>query len=176
MALALRLGLPIVALSLAACGSRRAAPAPAPSSEGAGGGVVIVEAGEVAPVERAPAGVATSCSASLRVHDVSARSGCVIDERVTAAPGTLVYPCEGGAASASFGSSVFQGTVSASGEVTLDLQTGFDFTDRCHWTTKQSIRGSLSGGLAYEYREEPDPGQSGCAAACLGTASVAVMR
>jgi hypothetical protein len=168
-----RASLFVIVLSLAACGSRRAAPPPAASSESAGG-VVIVEAG---PAEPATEAIATSCSATLQVHGVSVRSGCQIDERVSGAPGTLVYPCEGGAASASFGASVFQGTVSATGEVTLDLQTGFDFTDRCHWTTKQSIRGSLvSGGLAYEYREEPDPGQRGCAAACLGTASVAVTR
>ncbi|WP_157068717.1 hypothetical protein [Sandaracinus amylolyticus] len=156
---------------LASCGGGGRAEEPVATRSS--GGVVVVEASDVPQAEIATS--SGSCTTTVRVYDVTVREGCVIDERVTSAPGSLSYPCEGGAASATFGPSVFQGTVSASGEVTLDLQTGFDFSDRCHWTTKQAIRGMLGTGvLAYEYREEPDPGQHGCAAACVGTASVAV--
>jgi hypothetical protein len=172
----------VLVVAVSSCGGRArvAEPAPAPSS----GGVVIVEGSSSAYVEGsatvvidpAPASGGT-CSASLRVYDVRVRSGCVIDERVTASPGTLVYPCGGGAATVSFGASTFTGMVSPNGDVNLEIRTGFPFSDGCHWETKQFITGNLaSSALAYEYREEPDPGQRGCAAACLGTASVTVSR
>lgn len=180
----------LAALSLG-CGGRARVADPAPSattpSSGGSSGVVIVEGSSSAYVEGsatvvidAPSGgMATggTCSASLRVYDVRVRAGCVIDERVTASPGTLVYPCGGGPASVSFGASTFTGTVSPNGDVNLEIRTGFPFSDGCHWETKQFITGNLaSSALAYEYREEPDPGQRGCAAACLGTASVTVGR
>lgn len=168
-----------------ACGRpRRADPVMPPARAGTastgGSGVIIVEGTasyvEPAPASGAPASSAT-CTATLRVYDVRVRSGCVIDERVTAAPGTLVYPCGGGPASVSFGASTFTGSVSTNGDVALEIRTAFPFSDGCQWETKQFINGNLaSGALHYEYREEPNPGQRGCAAACLGTASVTVGR
>lgn len=122
-------------------------------------------------------GASSTCGATLRVYDVRVRAGCTIDERVSGAPGVLSYPCEGGAATATFGASVFAGAVSPAGDVDLSIRTGFDFTDGCHWETKQYLRGNLnSGALAYEYREEPDEGQRGCAGACIANASVTVTR
>ena len=116
-----------------------------------------------------------TCSAMLVVYDVQVRSGCRIDERVTAAPARLTYPCAGGRASASFGGSRFDWTVSGTGDVDIQIQTGFDFSDGCHWTTKQEITGSLhTGALSYAYREEPDRGQHGCAGACVASASVRI--
>ena len=118
---------------------------------------------------------AATCSAMLVVHDVQVRAGCRIDERVTQAPARLTYPCAGGRATASFGASRFEGAVDRTGVVDIEIQTHFDFSDHCHWTTKQEITGSLhSGALAYEYREEPDRGQHGCASACVATAAVRV--
>ena len=142
-----------------------------PVATSGGTAVVVVPAG--GPVASGASG--GTCGASLSVYDVSVRSGCVIDERVTGAPGYLSYPCGGGPASASFGASVFSGTVGPAGDVLLEIATGFPFSDGCYWQTKQFIRGNLgSGVLGYEYREEPDPGQRGCADACLGTAYVRV--
>ncbi len=145
----------------------------APAASSGGSGVVVVSATATAPVGASSAG--GTCGATLSVYDVSVGSGCVIDERVTGAPGYLSYPCGGGPATASFGGSVFSGSVGPSGDVLLEIATGFPFTDGCYWQTKQFIRGNLgSGVLGYEYREEPDPGQRGCASACLGTAYVRV--
>lgn len=169
---AMRIGL-VVCLVVSVSGCHRRAvvveeSAPPPSS----GGVVVV----TGTVETGAMSSGT-CSATLSVYDVNVGSGCVIDERVTGGPGYLTYPCGGGPASASFNGSVFSGTVSGNGDVLLEISTGFPFSDGCYWQTKQFIRGNLgSGVLGYEYREEPDPGQYGCAAACLGTAYVRVSR
>lgn len=116
------------------------------------------------------------CTARLVVHSVSVRRGCTIDERVTQAPGQLTMPCRGaGPVRATFGASVFAGEVNASGEIDLAIETGFDFTDGCHWTTKQRIRGRVGeSAWSYEYREEADPGQSRCAAGCVASAEVRV--
>lgn len=168
----------LLVLALAACAARRAAPLPEPepAPSSSSGGVVIVDASASVYVEgSSPPASGGTCSAMLRVHDVRIRSGCVIDERVTAAPGRLVYPCGGGPANATFGGSTFSGAVSAGGDVDLEIRTAFHFTDGCDWETKQFLRGNLgSGMLSYEYREEPQPGQGGCAAACVGTASASV--
>ena len=161
----------VILVSVSSCHRRAVVveeSAPPPSS----GGVVVVTA--TGTVETGAGG---TCSATLSVYDVNVGSGCVIDERVTGGPGYLTYPCGGGPASVSFAGSVFSGTVSGSGDVLLEISTGFPFSDGCYWQTKQFIRGNLgSGVLGYEYREEPDPGQYGCAAACLGTAYVRVSR
>jgi len=165
----------LVALACVSCAPRRADPVPVSDarSSNTSGGVVIMEASTY--VEGTSSGA--TCGATLRVYDVRVRASCTIDERVTAAPGVLTYPCEGGPATATFGESVFAGTVGPTGDVDLSIRTGFDFTDGCHWETKQYLRGNLSSGaLAYEYREEPDSGQSGCAGACIASASVTVTR
>lgn len=116
------------------------------------------------------------CTAELEVHSVTVRRGCTIDERVTQAPGRLEMPCRGaGPPRATFGTSVFEGAVTASGEIDVGIETGFDFTDGCHWRTKQRIRGRVGdSSWSYEYREEPDAGQRGCAAACIASAEVRV--
>jgi hypothetical protein len=163
---------------LSACAPpRRADPVATDArSTNTGGGVVIVE-GSVYVDGASSSGASGTCGATLRVYDVRVRAGCTIDERVTGAPGILSYPCGGGPATASFGASVFAGAVSPAGDVDLSIRTGFDFSDGCHWETKQYLRGNLnSGALAYEYREEPDDGQRGCAGACVATASVTVER
>lgn len=165
----------LVALALAAsCGGGRRVVVEEPTQPSSSSGVVIVDAppsGTV--VVQAVPQQPSQCGGTLVVYDVQVRAGCSIDERVTRAPGRLSYPCGGGPAEAWFADSRFAGVVDASGNVMLEIQTGFDFSDGCHWTTKQQISGNLSqGALGYEYREEPDRGQRGCAAACLATATV----
>lgn len=166
----------LAAVALISCTPRRRAePAAAPAATSTGGSLVIVSGG-ASYTDPGPASSGT-CGVTLAVYDVNVRAGCVIDAQVTAAPATLSFPCGGGPAAISFGRSAFTGTVDGAGNVDLSLRTGFDFTDGCHWETKQFIRGNLgSGALSYEYREEPDAGQAGCAAACLGTAAVRVSR
>lgn len=179
----MRLALVLFALALPGCGSRPAPrPEPVPASST---GVVIVEAnatvstgtGTSTGTSTGTAPPPATCRASLRVYDLRVRPGCTIDERVSGAPGVLEYPCGGGPASATFGASRFSGVVSASGDVELEIRTAFHFSDGCDWETKQFLRGNVgSGALSYEYREEPEPGQAGCAAACVSTGSVAVTR
>lgn len=169
----------LLSLSLLSCTPRRAAdpvPPPETRSSNSSGGVVIIES-NAGYVDGSSSGASETCGATLRVIDVRVRAGCTIDERVSGTPGILTYPCGGGPATATFGASVFGGAVSPAGDVDLSIRTGFGFTDGCHWETKQYLRGNVnSGALAYEYREEPDEDQVGCASACVASASVTVTR
>lgn len=117
-----------------------------------------------------------TCTALLIVRRTRGAAGCVIDERVTRAPGLLQYPCGGGPATASFGDSHFTGTV-INGAVNLALSTRFHFTDGCDWESAQTIQGDLAGGaMAYSYVEAPLPGQSRCANACRAWGAVSVRQ
>lgn len=125
------------------------------------------------PAVVAPGG---TCGATLVVRYTATRGGCVIDERVTRAPGRLEFPCQGGPATATFGDSQFVGTVMGT-TVNLALRTRFHFTDGCDWESVQGITGDLArGALAYSYAEAPLPGQSRCASACRAAATVEVAR
>ena len=136
--------------------------------------VVVVDAPPLA-VAAPPTDHAETCVALLAVEpiDMSSRT-CFIDARVRDKVGELVFPCAGGDAEARFTGARFRGAVS-SGVVDVSLSTAFDFEDGCRWVSQQHIRGSLSGpALEYSYTEAPEPGQSGCAAACAAQAVVAV--
>lgn len=124
---------------------------------------------------RTPApGPARMCTATLVVPQTSGAESCFIDERVTRAPGTLRYPCDGGAAVADFGGSRFTGTV-RDGVVALSLTTRFHYSDGCDWQSAQEITGTLAARqLAYRYAEAPVPGQRGCASSCRAGAVVTV--
>lgn len=116
-----------------------------------------------------------ACAATLTVRQTEGAAGCFLDERVTGAPGVLRYPCGGGPATASFRNGTFQGRVEADGAVSLSLATSFHYSDRCDWTSAQTITGSLSTRrLTFQYTEAPVAGQRGCAGACRATGSVAV--
>lgn len=116
------------------------------------------------------------CNALLVVRRTHGAAGCVIDERVTRAPGVLQFPCEGGAASANFNGSVFTGSV-VNGVVNLALSTRFHFSDGCDWESAQRIQGSLNAAaLTYSYVEAPLPGQGRCANACQAFGAVTVQR
>lgn len=149
-------------LLLSACAPRPApatTPAPAPAS-----GVVVVEHGATP--------VPAQCTTTLSVGQVRTGASCSIDERVAGRSSLLVYPCGGGQATADFSGSVFQGVVDAQGQVRVFIETRFPYQDGCTWRSKQQITGPLAGPLAYEYREEPEPGQTGCAGACVASARV----
>jgi hypothetical protein len=118
-----------------------------------------------------PTGAERFCEKHLTVARTEGAEGCFIDERVTQAPGVLRYPCEGnGWVKAVFGQALFLGRLDG-GQVDLVLNTEFDFSDRCEWTTDQHLRGALSSpALDYSYSEAPKPGQQGCANPCRATA------
>jgi hypothetical protein len=140
---------------------------------------VVVEDG---PAEDAqadvPAPVAPAeCGATLYVSDMRrSSSSCFVDEVVTRTPGTLRFPCAGGDAEATFGpTSRFAGSA-RDGNVDVKIQTEFAFSDGCRWRSVQLIQGVLaSGQLAFQYRENPLEGQTGCASACSADALVRVV-
>jgi len=152
-------GLVLVFFVVVGCGGRRAS------------NVVVT------PVQTAPsASVAVAgpqqCQTTLAVGVVQTRAGCQIDERVSGQTAVLSHACGDGPASVGFADAMFQGNV-VGGVLDVSIETEFDFTDGCHWRTKQRIEGTLaSGALQYGYEERPDPGQSGCARGCLANAQV----
>jgi hypothetical protein len=112
----------------------------------------------------------TLVGVDLQKSDVS----CSLIESVTSSPGTLNFPCAGGAASAVFQADVFTGTVEQ-GAVALSLTKPFKWVDGCLWETHQTIAGNLADGvLHFIYEENPLPGQTGCLFACSGSADVLV--
>jgi len=114
------------------------------------------------------------CSAALSVKQTSTPAGCWIDERVTGAPGRLDFPCEGGAAIATFGESRFGGTVQG-GVVSVGLKTRFNWSDGCVWESTQEVAGTLSDKtLTFSYREAPLANQKGCASSCAAQGAVEV--
>lgn len=118
---------------------------------------------EQTPLEPVPPG---KCGAVLTVTEVRAPDGCSIDERVSKRSARLIYPCAGGAARAAFGDAVFTGTFSSEGEIDISLDTTFEFSDGCTWSSVQRIAGTKGTRLAYHYREAPLEGERGCAAGC----------
>lgn len=141
----------------------------------------IVVAASVAAVARAevrelrvrlpqrppPTGAEAICTKRIVVARTEGAEGCFIDERVTQTPGVVRYPCGGtGWAKATFGHALFLGHVE-SGQVDLVLNTEFDFSDGCVWTTEQHLRGAIDGdALEYSYAERPRPNQRGCSTSC----------
>lgn len=111
------------------------------------------------------------CQLTLSVGRIQARAGCQIDERVSGQTAVMTYPCDGGAATAAFGTSVFTGSV-VGGEVDVAIETTFPFSDGCQWRSKQRIAGTLGAPLVYTYDESPEPGQGRCAPGCTASGSV----
>jgi hypothetical protein len=146
---------------------------------------VIVAAASVAAVARAeirelrvrlpqhppPTGTEAICTKRLVVARTEGAEGCFVDERVTQTPGVVRYPCAGtGWAKAVFGHALFLGRIE-NGRVDLVLNTEFDFSDGCVWTTDQRLRGAISGeALDYSYAEGPRPNQRGCSTSCSARA------
>lgn len=100
---------------------------------------------------------------------------CFVDEVVSHNnPGSLVYRCRGGEASATFGAHTFTGSYMG-GTLDVRLTTTFHFSDGCDWVSTQRIFGDPHAPtLQYDYQEAIAPGQRGCANACGATATVSV--
>ena len=99
-------------------------------------------------------------------------SSCFVDDAIKSNVGTLLFPCGGGGATATFGNKQFWGRVE-DGEVHLCTRTAFTFSDGCRWQSAQEMRGPLSGeALNFSYVERPKEGESGCASACTASAKV----
>lgn len=149
-------------------GATPAAAQPAASGGASGGGSIILNGND-------PGGAGGgTCTAQLVVSNIQRRAGCTIDERVSRQPGVLTYPCVGGPAEARFGETRFAGEVRG-GNVTVEIETRFPFSDGCQWSSKQRIVGALgTRALAYEYLEAPLDGQHGCAPACSASGAVQV--
>ncbi len=116
------------------------------------------------------------CRATLSAGVVSPdRGGCFVDEVVSRNnPGTLVYACRGGEATATFGAYRFQGSYMG-GQLDVRLTTMFRFSDGCNWVSTQRIYGDpRAPTMRYTYQEAIAPGQRGCAAACSATATITV--
>jgi len=113
---------------------------------------------------------AGTCQKTLTLIEIVPSSpACFIDEVVSQVPGELVFPCGGGAATATFGAHVFEGAVTG-GVADLCSGTQFPWGDGCEWQSAQHIAGALDDGvLTYTYAEAPAPGQSGCLSACSAT-------
>ena len=133
----------VLAAALASACARAGAPPLAPVE------VAVAVLPDAAP----PPGGASSmtsraanlCSAALAVAPIETGNGCTLDERVSAGPGVLRYPCKGdGAVEAVFTDHRFLGAVT-DGNYLLDLTTEIDWADGCHWETKQRIAGDWSG-------------------------------
>ena len=118
-----------------------------------------------------PTGAERICQKRLVVVRTEGAEGCFIDERVTQTLGTLRYPCDGnGWAKAAFGQAMFIGRLDG-GNLDLVLNTEFDYSDGCQWTTDQRLRGALSSpGLDDSYAERPRAGQQHCANSCRARA------
>ncbi len=124
----------------------------------------------------APQVVSSGCALTLQLAQLDARSRCTIDARVAQGAGALTYACSGGAAELRFGETVFAGTFDGR-NFHLEVQTTFPFSDGCQWGTKQEVTGALGDSVfSYSYREAPEPGYSGCAAACFATGTLAAAR
>jgi len=119
------------------------------------------------PQHPPPSGVEAICTKRLVVARTEGAEGCFIDERVTQTPGVVRYPCTGtGWAKATFGHALFLGRIEQ-GQVDLTLNTEFDFSDGCVWTTDQRLRGAITGdALDYTYAERPRSNQRGCSTSC----------
>lgn len=146
-----------------------------------GGRTVVVEGNGASAASSSnyvsSGGGGATCTATLQVATLEVQPGCTVDTRISGTSGVLTYPCGPGPAEARFGDSVFTGEVDAAGVARLAIRTEFPFSDGCRWETKQEIEGRIDGGAwQYAYREQPLPGQGGCANACIATASMSMAR
>lgn len=141
--------------------------------------VARAELRPVRPPERqrpAPSGAERMCTKRLVVTRTTGAEGCFIDERVTRVRGVLRYACDGtGPATATFAEAVFRGRIEG-GQVDVLLNTDFNFSDGCVWTTEQHLRGAISNeALDYSYAERPREGQQGCSASCRAHARARIV-
>jgi len=119
-----------------------------------------------------------SCNPNLVVTGSTPSSPGCVDFPVTAGSrGSIQYPCAGGAVTATLGSIMFTGSVSANGDVALNGTeiVGPDRSpDRCTWRMDHRITGSVRAGIVnYEYTETLIQG-SACWFPCTETGTVQI--
>jgi hypothetical protein len=112
------------------------------------------------------------CTSTLSVGTFRRSSAtCSFNEKVSHGPGTLEFPCEGGAAVASFGSQIFHGTVTST-SVVLSESEPFDFRG-CSVESTQRIAGARSANTAsYTYSERVLGGACSGVKTCSASARV----
>lgn len=119
---------------------------------------------------------ARRCTMEIVAETIRTNPQCSLDERISAGPGELVYPCVGdGPAEISFAEHRFEGNVSQ-GALSLQLRTEVDWGDGCLWESNQSIMGPLVTdasklSLYWTYMESPVSGTN-CATACRASARI----
>ena len=85
---------------------------------------------------------------------ISPAATCFVNEHVSNQKTTLKFACNGGAATASFGTHVFTGSVTGN-QISLTDAEPFVFNS-CDWKSTEKITGDLdSGTVTYSYTEKP---------------------
>ncbi len=126
------------------------------------------------PGPEAPAVAASDpCGLGLRVDRVEKSSPtCTVDLPEPGEESTL--ECDGGHATLRYGNRAYVGTLTQ-GELALESQTSYDFTDGCHWVTHQQLTGNVDSEISIDYEEAPESGAD-CADACTARAFLIAVR
>lgn len=106
------------------------------------------------------------CGGTLQMDSYSWRvaEGCTVDNLVSRMVGQLVYPCEGGEATATFGPYRFVGRARKKA-IYLQYQTDSSFPGGCMGVIVQQISGDRdSDTFSFSYNEVPE--EYGCAERC----------
>lgn len=124
-------------------------------------------------------GTQTRCFARVRLEQFTPSSPtCFVDVRVRVGEeGAVDWDCgeTTGRASITFPNARFTGVVT---ERNVDVCSGteFDWTDGCHWSSAQTIRGSLSDQrLRLTYAEAPLAMQLGCVVPCSASGTLLLL-
>ncbi len=142
-------------------------------------GVRLTDAGPIEEGEDAGPPRMGTCTATIQAGEARANlDGCFLDETISNQVGTFSFDCQGnGAARLSIGGVTYSGSIS-DGLVHLEHMTSYQNTGgaMCTWNTFQTVRGyPTSGTLEWRYREQPAPGELGCANACNALAELAIL-
>ncbi len=200
-AIGARLGCAVFAFALGACAygtgkdyqgtgdltdQGQSASSPPPSSSGTDAGPSsppshAADAGTPAPTDAGTtpppvdAGPVT-CTKTLKAGTVSLSDPVCTDinTQVTKGAVTLTYPCAGGAATATFGTQAFTGTVSATGQILVTNVSSFTLQS-CHLESTQTIAGAIgTPPLAWSYGERFVSGNCSGDIICTASSKVSV--
>ncbi len=124
------------------------------------------------PVDAGP----VTCTKTIQAGTVSLSNHVCTDinTQISKGPVTLTYPCAGGAATATFGTQTFTGTVSATGQVNVTNVMPFDLSS-CHLESTQTITGPVGAPpLSWSYGERFLSGNCSGDIICTATAKISV--
>lgn len=131
-------------------------PGAKPSATTASTTPVPVQTGGIVTTSTAKPGPGGQCSFTLSSSGFSGKSSCTFDEKIRSNSATLKFPCDGGAASATFGNHTFSGIASKT-SVSISRANTFDFKG-CQFRTVQAITGTPPS-LRWSYTESILPNQ-----------------